>query len=74
MQLELSSDEAQYLDDILGMWVEGVIQEAPTVATSDSEAHWSLYQLRRQREVAERLRLRINLERMQDGNANSGSL
>jgi hypothetical protein len=63
MQLELDDDEAQYLYDVLGMWVEGAEQEAPSLATSEQEAHWSLYQLRRQREVAERLRLRINLER-----------
>jgi hypothetical protein len=61
--LELSDEEAAYLEDILGMWIEGAEEECPTLAQTDSEAHWSMYQLRRQAKTAGSIKMRIQLER-----------
>lgn len=60
---ELSEEEAEVVEDILGMWLEGLEEEVPSLAESEEEAHWSLYQLRRMRERAGRLRLRLQMER-----------
>jgi hypothetical protein len=59
-QIELSDDEARFVTDILQMYMEGIDAEIPHVVTqTDETAHWSLYGLRKQYEVAMRLRLRI---------------
>ena len=64
IRLELSDEEATYVQDILQMWMEGIEKEVEGLADeTDDEAHWSRYQLRKQFEVAGRVRLRINLEK-----------
>ena len=63
MNLALSDQEAELLDDILGMWIEGAEAEVPSLAVSKEEAHWSTFQMRRTRDVAARVKMRIQLER-----------
>ncbi|MGW8180085.1 MAG: hypothetical protein ACWGQW_15190 [bacterium] len=67
MLLKLSDDEAEVLDDILGMWIEGAEAEVPALAQSEAEAHWSMYALRKQAAIAGRIKMRIQLERRDDG-------
>lgn len=67
MNLQLSEQEATFLDDVLAMWIEGAEAEAPTLAQSDEEAHWSMYGLRKQVNIASRIKLRIQLERRDNG-------
>lgn len=58
--IELSDDEAKFVSDILQMYQEGIDAEIPHVINqTDEMSHWSLYGLRKQYEVAMRIRLRI---------------
>lgn len=69
MQLELSEAEATLLDDVLAMWIEGAEAEIPSLAQTEEEAHWSMYGLRKQVAMAGRIKLRIQLERRDNGSS-----
>lgn len=60
MELELSVEEAEYLSDILQMWIEGCEAEIPNIDTQpEPDVHWSRFQLRKQLLAAEQIRMRI---------------
>lgn len=63
LELPLEGDEATILDDVLGMWIDGIEAEIPVVVGSDTEAHWALYELRKQRTNIQAIRLRLQLLR-----------
>lgn len=63
MQLELNEQEAQAVDDVLGMWLDGMDESIPELTESDENAVWQLYRLREHKEIVSRVRLRIQLER-----------
>ena len=63
VRLELDEDEAQLLEDILGMWVDGIEDTVKGIVDPDAELEWHLHQLRRQFTSCQRVRLRLNLER-----------
>ena len=59
--LELDKEEAEYLGDILQMWIEGVEAEIPSLTQPSPEVHWSRFQLRKQLQTAQQLKLRLEL-------------
>lgn len=68
MKLALTDSEAANLEDVIGMYIEGLEAEVPSLAQTDGEAHWSTFQMRRQREQLANIKLRIQLERRDNGN------
>jgi hypothetical protein len=64
MQLNLSDTEADTVADVLQMYIEGIEQLVPDLATqSDSESHWQLFNLRKQHADIQSVRMRIVTER-----------
>ena len=64
IQLNLEAEEAQYLSDILQMWIEGIEAEVKNLGESaDDEVHWSRYGLRKQFKAAGVIKIRLDIER-----------
>lgn len=62
MQLELTESEAEYVADILQMWIEGIEQEIPRLMETPSpEEHWVRFGLRKQLTTASEVKMRIDL-------------
>lgn len=58
-----TKEEAIFVTDVLQMWLEGIESEVVTLSTStDAESHWSKHQLRKQFDMAGRLKLRLQLD------------
>ena len=65
VKLELSDEEAEYVGDILQMWMEGIEAEVQGISTeSGPNAHWSKYQLRKQFQTAGEVKIRLDMERV----------
>lgn len=63
LTLDEEKGEAQYLNDILQMWIEGIEASIPDLSTeSTEETHWSKFGLRAQLQAAESIRMRLTLE------------
>jgi hypothetical protein len=68
VRLVLEDDEAKYLSDILQMWIAGIEESIPDLATqADIDVPWQRFQLRKQLLVAQAIQLRLELERGKDG-------
>lgn len=64
MLYELSDEEAEYVEDILQMWSEGAEAEIPKLTnTAQPDVHWSLFQLRKQIQTAQEVKLRMKMQR-----------
>jgi hypothetical protein len=64
MRLELSDDEAEVVEDILGMWIDGIDGEVPELEVGEEQnVVWQLFQLRQHKEKVARVRMRLQLER-----------
>jgi hypothetical protein len=64
--LSVTENEARLLGDVLQMWMEGIESEVEGLTTSeDDESHWSKHQLRKQFEMAGRVKMRIDLDVME---------
>lgn len=64
VNLELSDNQAQYLGDILQMWIEGIEAEVKDLSQPEPEVHWSRYQLRKQFLAAQEIKVKIDMERI----------
>jgi hypothetical protein len=66
MQLELADNEAEAVDDILGMFLDGMDEEVPGLLDPEQDVAWQLYRIRQLKEIVSRVRMRLQLERRDD--------